>query len=161
MNILLLGAAGFIGTNLALKLLEDPRNQLTLADTNRDYFLPAVLRPGVTVLESPMDENTDFSPLVKGQDVVYHLVSTTVPTTSNRQVAQELRANVVMTSQLLEACVEQGVKRVIFLSSGGTVYGKAVACPLAEDTPTDPISSYGVQKITIEKLLHLYYCMHG
>lgn len=161
MNIMLLGAAGFIGTNLALKLLQDPDNRITLADVNKAYFAPVVCREGVTLVETPLTEETDFAALLAGQDVVYHLVSTTVPTTSNRQVAQELTANVVMTARLLDGCVEAGVKRVIFLSSGGTVYGKQTGCPLTEDMPTDPISSYGVQKVTIEKLLYLYYCMHG
>ena len=53
------------------------------------------------------------------------------------------------------------MKKVIFFSSGGTVYGKEVGCPLKEDTPTKPISSYGVQKITIEKLIYLYHYMYG
>ena len=51
--------------------------------------------------------------------------------------------------------------KVVFVSSGGTVYGKEVDCPLKEKTATNPISSYGVQKITIEKLLYLYRYMYG
>lgn len=50
---------------------------------------------------------------------------------------------------------------MIFISSGGTVYGKITKCPIPEDTITYPISSYGVQKITIEKLLYLYKYMYG
>ncbi len=161
MNILLLGAAGFIGTNLTLKLSEDPNNKITLVDVNKDYFLPEVRGKNVSIVESPLDENADFASLLQGQEVVYHLVSTTVPTTSNQQVANELTANVVMTARLLDACVSCGVQKVIFISSGGTVYGKESRCPLKEDTATDPISSYGIQKITIEKLLYLYHYMHG
>lgn len=161
MNVLLFGAAGFIGTNLALKLKEDPDIQLTLADVNKAYFLPVVAGENVRLVESPIGVDTDFERLFAGQDVVYHLVSTTVPTTSNQQIADELTANVVMTAKLLDGCVKSGVKKVIFISSGGTVYGKEIACPLAEDTPTNPISAYGVQKVTIEKLLYLYRYMHG
>lgn len=161
MNILLLGAAGFIGTNLTRKLLEDPDNKITLVDVNKDYFIPDVCGNNVSIIECPIGEDTDFTPLLCGQDVVYHLVSTTVPTTSNEQVANELTANVVMTARLLDACVACGVQKVIFISSGGTVYGKESRCPLAEDTATNPISSYGIQKISIEKLLYLYHYMHG
>lgn len=160
MNILLLGAAGFIGTNLTLKLLEDPNNKITLVDVNKDYFLPAICESNAAIAESAIGAETDFASLLCGQDVVYHLVSTTVPTTSNQQVASELTANVVMTARLLDACVSCGVQKVIFLSSGGTVYGKESRCPLKEDTATYPISSYGIQKITIEKLLYLYHYMH-
>ena len=161
MNVLLFGAAGFIGTNLALKLREDPAVQLTLVDVNKDYFNPVVVSDRVKLVQSPIGTDTDFEALFQGQDVVYHLVSTTVPTTSNQQIADELTANVVMTAKLLDGCVKSGVKKVIFISSGGTVYGKQTACPLSEDTPTDPISAYGVQKVTIEKLLYLYHYMHG
>lgn len=161
MNVLLFGAAGFIGTNLALKLQKDPTVRLTLVDVNRDYFSPAVCTPDVTLLESTIGVDTDFAALFAGQDVVYHLVSTTVPTTSNQQIADELTANVVMTAKLLDGCVRSGVKKVVFISSGGTVYGKQSGCPLTEDTPTNPISAYGVQKVTIEKLLYLYHYMHG
>ena len=161
MNILLLGAAGFIGTNLTLKLSEDPNNRITLVDVNKNYFRPEVLEKNVSVVESPLNENTDFASLLAGQQVVYHLISTTVPTTANQQVANELTANVVMTARLLDACVVCGVQKVVFISSGGTVYGKESRCPLKEDTATEPITSYGVQKITIEKLLYLYHYMHG
>ena len=66
-----------------------------------------------------------------------------------------------MTIKLLDACVKEKVKKVIFISSGGTVYGKEVSCPLQEETATNPITAYGVQKITIEKLLYLYKYMYG
>ncbi len=161
MNVLLFGAAGFIGTNLALKLREDPAVRLTLVDVNRDYFPPVVCTPKITIKESAIGLDTDFATLFQGQDTVYHLVSTTVPTTSNQQIADELSANVVMTAKLLDGCVRSGVKKVIFISSGGTVYGKQSGCPLHEDMPTNPISAYGVQKVTIEKLLYLYHYMYG
>lgn len=57
--------------------------------------------------------------------------------------------------------MRSNVKKMIFISSGGTVYGKEVCCPLKEETPTYPISSYGLQKITIEKLLYLYHHMYN
>lgn len=161
MNIILFGAAGFIGTNLALKLGQDSQNRITLADVNKEYFHPVLQAGNFSLVETAVGPETDFESLFAGQDVVYHLVSTTVPTTSNQQIADELTANVVMTARLLDGCVKCGVKKVVFISSGGTVYGKASACPLTEDTPTNPISSYGVQKVTIERLLYLYHYMHG
>ena len=115
----------------------------------------------INIIISQLDENADYVSLLKNQDVVYHLVSTTVPTTSNQQVSKELVKNVVMTSVMLEACVTCDVKKVVFISSGGTVYGREANCPLKEDTATNPITSYGIQKVTIEKLLYLYHHMHG
>lgn len=163
MNILLLGAAGFIGTNLTIELAKNPENKLTLVDKSRAFFAPVIISNSDNILikESELTMETDFDDLLQEQDVVYHMVSTTVPSTSNQQVAQEMMANVVFSSVLFEACVRCGVKKVVFISSGGTVYGKEVDCPLKEKTATNPISSYGVQKVTIEKLLYLYRYMHG
>ncbi len=163
MNIVLLGAAGFIGTNLTIQLAKNEDDHITLIDVSRLYFkiIEDMKFPNVSIKESGFGLETDFNLLVAGQDIVYHLVSTTVPTTSNKKIPDELMANVVMTSKLLEACVSNKVSKVIFISSGGTVYGKEENCPLKENMDTYPISSYGLQKVAIEKLLYLYYYMYG
>lgn len=162
-KVILFGGAGFIGTNLAIKLSQDSNNDITLVDTDIKFFeeLKKLKLNKILYVESKFNEDTDFDELLEGQEIVYHLVSTTVPTTSNQQIPQEISANIIVTSKLLEACVRCNVKKVIFISSGGTVYGKEVCCPLKEETPTYPISSYGLQKITIEKLLYLYNCMYN
>lgn len=162
MNVILLGAAGFIGTNLAIKLSEDGKNDITLVDRSVTFFdaIKKINLGNIRIVETGFEENTDFDCLLKNQDIVYHLVSTTVPITSNQQISQELVANVVVTSKMLDACVRCGVKKVVFISSGGTVYGKESGCPLKENTATYPISSYGIQKVTIEKLLYLYQYMY-
>ena len=145
MNIILLGAAGFIGTNLTLALAKNPDHQITVVSRRRASFADVESRhfPNVRFIECDLVEGPDFTHLLEGMDIVYHLLSTTVPSTSNRQIAQELNANVVLSAKLFEAC------------------GKADTCPLAEDTPTAPITSYGIQKLTIEKLLYLYHHMYG
>lgn len=162
MNVLLLGAAGFIGTNLAIKFAENKKDRITLVDKNKTYFskIEKFNFPNVEIKESSLDLDMDFS-VLEGQDVVYHLVSTNVPTTSNQHISQDIKANVLFSSNLFDECVKHSVKKVVFISSGGTVYGKEAKCPLSENTPTNPISSYGVQKITIEKLLYLYNYMYG
>lgn len=163
MNILLLGAAGFIGTNLAFELAKDADNTITLVDRDETYFQPTLRTDyrNIRILASNLAVDTDFDAILRDQDVVYHLVSTTAPTTSNQHIPEELMSNVVFSANLFEACVRCGVRKVVFLSSGGTVYGKESDCPLKEKTQTNPISSYGVQKVTIERLLYLYHYMYG
>ncbi|MBO4788800.1 MAG: NAD-dependent epimerase/dehydratase family protein [Lachnospiraceae bacterium] len=163
MNILLLGGAGFIGTNLALELTKKKENHITIVDRDKSFFsfMESKRLSNVRCVQASLSEQDDFDALLDGQDIVYHLVSTTVPTTSNLHIAEELRCNVVYSAVLLEACVRKGVQKVVFLSSGGTVYGRESTCPLAENTPTNPITSYGVQKLGIEKLLYLYHYMYG
>ena len=160
MNIVIIGASGFIGTNLAIKLKQDCKNKIVLVDRHIEYFSPVVTNSNVEIKEAYLNCDDDFEYL-KNQDVLYHLFSTTVPTTSNNHISQELQENVIFSSKLLEKCIQYNVKKVIFISSGGTVYGKEVRCPITEETPLKPISSYGLQKVAIENLLYLYRNMHG
>ena len=163
MRIVLLGANGFIGTNLTVKLAEDLGNDIVVVGRKRAHYkdIESFAFENVRFIESDLCVDTNYDELVEQADVVYHLLSSTVPTTSNIHIPEELRLNVLLSANLFEACVHQGVKKVVFLSSGGTVYGKEAKCPLKEDTPTNPITSYGVQKITIEKLLYLYRYMYN
>lgn len=163
MNIIILGAAGFIGTNLTLQLAKNPDNHLTLVDCDPSYFhtINSFGFNNITIEISSFKNDTSFEDLLSGQDIVYHLFSTTMPTTSNRHIPREFLSNVVTTMNMLEASVHCKVKRIIFISSGGTVYGKDAACPIAEDAVTLPITSYGLQKINIEQTLYLYHYMYG
>lgn len=163
MNLILFGAAGFIGKNLAISLAKNIEDTITLVDTSKEYFddIKKELRKNTLIKEDNIDEYTDFGSLLAGQDIVYHLVSTTAPTTSNQHIALELEKNLIVTVYMLEACIRNKIKKIIFFSSGGTVYGKDAVCPIDEDTLTYPICSYGLQKVSIEKLLYLYWYMYG
>ena len=163
MRIVLLGAAGFIGTNLTIALAQNTAHKITVIDSNKKFFHPiaALHLNNVEVKQDPLDVETDFVCLLENQDIVYHLISTTVPGTSNRYIADEISQNVVMTSKMLDACVACRVKKIVFLSSGGAVYGPSAVCPIKENIETNPISSYGLQKIAIEKLLYLYGYLYG
>lgn len=166
-NITVLGAGGFIGTNLALYLLEKNEQKITLIDRRKEY-LANILKTAtkiqlnsISIKENELNSTSSFDTITKGQDVIYHLVSSTTPSTANQNISQELADNVIMTNNLLESCVKNNVKKVVFLSSGGTVYGKSQDIPFKENTPTFPINSYGLQKITIEKLLFLYSYLYN
>lgn len=170
-SILILGAAGFIGTNLTLALLkkENCPGLLLFDRPGVAYAAPVMeaFREGkVQFLEGEFSlagSGEKIKDLLKLEKVhtVYHFISTTCPTNSNKNIAAEMEANVISTIHLLDGCVETGVKKVIFLSSGGTVYGKNHTGICKEEEEAFPISSYGVTKLTIEKLLYLYDQIHG
>lgn len=162
-RILILGAAGFIGTNLTIELAKNKDNHIILVDKDVRWFHTIVSFDfaNVEYRQSDLTVDMNFDDVLKDVETVYHLVSTTVPSTSNSHISQELTGNVIFTANMLESCVRCGVRKVVFMSSGGTVYGKEVDCPLKEKTATNPISSYGIQKITIEKLLYLYRYLYG
>ena len=160
MRIAIIGGAGFIGTNLAISLSRD--HNVKIVDCDATYFntLKSLNLP-VRYQVSSFSVESDFDSQVKNEDVIYHLASTIIPGNSNQDIAAELEANVITTVKLLDACVRQNVSKVVFISSGGAIYGKRSICPIKEDVVTYPITSYGVQKLAIEKLLYLYRYQTG
>jgi UDP-glucose 4-epimerase len=103
----------------------------------------------------------DIEQAVADCQVIFHLISTTLPKSSNDDPIYDVESNVVGTLRILEVARRNGVKKVVFVSSGGTVYGVPQAVPISETHPTNPVSSYGIGKLTIEKFLHLYHTLHG
>jgi UDP-glucose 4-epimerase len=107
------------------------------------------------------DDAAVLDAVIRPGDCVLHLVSSTVPGSSNEDPYGDIASNVLPTLRLLELARQRSVKKVVFLSSGGTVYGPGVAVPTPEAAATDPICSYGIQKLAIEKYLALYRRLHG
>lgn len=163
MNIAITGGTGFIGTNLSIRLSENESNNIRVIDSKEDFYLPIKKqnKNNISFYKSVFSTDTDFDSQVKNQDIVFHLASTNIPGTSNNRIPEELMSNVVVTACLLDACIRQHVKKVVFISSGGTVYGNPDNYPIVEDTVTCPISSYGIQKLTIEKMLYMYRYQYG
>ena len=94
-------------------------------------------------------------------DAVFHLVSTTLPKSSYEDPIYDVESNLVGSLRLLEAMVAQRVGKIIFISSGGTVYGPPEYLSVDESHPINPTVSYGITKLSIEKYLQLYRDLHG
>ncbi len=103
----------------------------------------------------------DVRTAVGGADAVVHLVSTTLPKKSNEDPVFDVQSNVIGTLHLLESMLAEGVRRIVFISSGGTVYGIPRYVPLDEQHPTDPLVSYGITKLAIEKFILMYGRLHA
>lgn len=163
MNIVVLGSAGFIGTNLVKKLSDINDVRIRAVDVSMAYLdnIRNFNKNNVELFEHVFGSTVCFDSLLEGQDVVYHLVSTTIPANSNKSIYDDFNSNVMGTINLLDSCVRSGIKKVVFISSGGTVYGREGTYPLSEDEKTNPISSYGLQKLTIEKILQVYNYEYG
>ena len=159
-RVMIIGAGGFIGTNLTCRLILD-EYKLICADLPDVDLSIAQDHEAKIVRGSLCDDPVDIYRALDGVDTVYHLVSTTCPTNSNSAIAKEAQDNIVATIRLLDECVKNKVKKVVFLSSGGTVYGKDHDGVLSETDATSPISSYGIQKLVIEKYLFLYKELYG
>jgi UDP-glucose 4-epimerase len=147
-----------MGVHLVDRLLESGRS-VRIYDRSPNRFR-AVPRGVAEYIEGQLGDYELIREAVEGVEVVYHLACTTVPSTSNDDLIYDVHSNLIDTIQLLEACVEFGVRKVVFASSVA-VYGLPNALPIAEDHPTNPISSYGVAKLAIEKYLELFRYLYG
>jgi UDP-glucose 4-epimerase len=157
MRCAVLGASGFIGTNLCRSL---SGRVDSLRAFGRRQIPPEELA-GCEWIAGDFSDPTCLPNVIDGCDVVFHLINTSTPAAANVDKIAELQSNVVSTLHLLDACRETGVQRVVFISSGGTVYGIPDQVPTPETAPTNPITAYGVSKLTIEKYLKLYEHLYG
>lgn len=158
---LVLGGAGFIGSHLAEALLQ-AGHRVRIFDRPHLDRLPAFLQRGeFEVFTGDFLNPRALSPAVAGSEIVFHLVSTTLPKTSNDNPVYDIESNVLGTLRLLDLCREHAVRKVVFASSGGTIYGVPRSIPIDENHPTDPICSYGIHKLAIEKYLQLSHRLYG
>lgn len=159
MTILVIGGCGFIGRHVVKNLAASDIN-LIVYDKNSNIKNNS---DRIEYLQGELDNNKRLESIIIKYKVshIVHLVSTTIPKTSNENMKFDLISNVAGTIALLDLCVKHHVTKIIFMSSGGTVYGIPQSLPVAETHPTDPICSYGICKLTIEKYLTLYHYLHG
>jgi UDP-glucose 4-epimerase len=158
MNCLVLGGNGFIGSHLVDQLLAEGHN-VRVFDKYEEYYRKPL--PSVEYQYGEFGNRGLVMEALTGIDVVFHLISTTLPKTSNDDPAFDVQSNVVETIFLLEQCIAQKIKKIIFISSGGTVYGNPSVVPIPENNPTDPECSYGITKLAIEKYIYLFWYLHG
>lgn len=162
MRYLILGGAGFLGSWLTKLLLEQENTNIVVFDQKIPDFLFAENNDHVEYKTGDFCEYSQFNELVHKGDIVFHLISTTTPSTPNNNIFTEIEENIKPSVHLLDACVRQQIERFVFISSGGTVYGKQNdSLPISELNPTNPISPYGIQKLMIEKTIKYYHHIHG
>ena len=161
MKIAIFGGGGFIGSAISDRLLKDG-HELHIFERPRvapyRQFLDC---ERVTWLTGDFMSLHDVSEAIAGVDVVLHLISTTLPKSSNDDPIYDVQTNLIGTLQLLNAMVEKKINKIVFISSGGTVYGTPVYLPIDENHPTEPLVSYGVTKLSIEKYLLMFQRQHG
>ena len=158
---LILGGSGFIGRHVALKLARLGHQVIVADRAAPPCEFPAEVR--ARIAWTPFDmAATDWEPLIAGATTIHHYAWTTIPATANADPAGDLCANVVPTLALLEAIQRSTTRpRLIFASSGGTVYGKLRHVPVHEDHPLAPITAYGASKAAVELYLGHYRAVYG
>lgn len=160
MKVLVLGGGGFVGTAVTQRLLAHGHSVKVFNKTPAETGHP--LGDGnVPWICGEFSDVGDFRPSLEGVDAVVHLVSTTVPRSSMEDPIADVRTNLCGTLRLLEQACAAGVRKLVFISSGGTVYGRSQYLPIDERHPTEPLVAYGIVKLAIEKYLRMYSELHG
>jgi len=152
-----LGGGGFIGMNLCRRLAASGHRVRAFG---RRCLFPDDLQ-GVEWYQGDFTNAGSVAAAIRSFDVVFHLIHATMPQPANLDMAGDLQNNVVPSIALLDLCRKFAVKRVVFVSSGGTVYGCPPQIPTPETAPTTPICAYGISKLAIEKYLALFEYLHG
>jgi len=158
---LILGGGGFIGSHLAEKLLEKNYDvvifdKLNFSRKNINHILDRI-----KVVEGDFNNEIDFKSALKDIDIAFHLVSSTLPANSNENPIYDVETNLVSTLRFLNEVFINNISKVIFISSGGTVYGIPERLPIKEYHPRKPICSYGIIKKTIEDYLYMFEKLYG
>ena len=151
-RILVIGGGGFIGSHLVPKLLDSGRNVTVIGRSSAPRH---ALPDEATYVSGDFARLDLMRSLLERHEEVVHLAYATVPNTSYDNPLGDLLENLPPTVQLFAEVADKG-RRLVLISSGGTVYGEAVTLPISEQHPTDPISPYGVTKLTLEKYAHLH-----
>ena len=161
MRYLVLGGGGFIGSSIADRLLSHGHHVRIF---ERPRVVPYRYFSGQEKIEwqtGDFQSKADIEEATEGCDIIFHLISTTLPKNSSSDPIYDVESNLVPTLSLLNCAVRSGVKKIIFISSGGTVYGVPTQVPTPETHPTDPLVPYAITKLAIEKYLYFFHAMHG
>lgn len=160
-SCIIFGGAGFIGSHIAEDLLKNNLKVTVFDKQNASKKNIEHIIDEIDFIEGDFNNEVDISKSLKGNTFAVHLVSSTVPATSNQNMFYDAESNLLSSMHLFEKCAEYRIKRLVFISSGGTVYGNPIKLPINEQHPTEPTSSYGIIKLTIEKYLNLYSILKG
>jgi len=153
---LVLGANGFVGSNLVKELSKlNDLFEITIFSKESEVI------PNVKCVKGDFTRDADLMEAVNNIDVIFHLISSSNPARSEANPFEAYQVDLLQSLKLLEISRERGVKKIIFVSSGGTVYGNHEYLPIDENHQTNPMNNYGISKLAIEKLLLKYNKSYG
>ena len=151
MSVIIFGANGYLGRNLIHKLSIQERDVIALSRSfDEDFFLnyPEITRHSIDF----RDQHT-YADFVQEGDVIIHLIYMGIPFQANLDKKSDILNNLIPSVELAELCAAKSIKRLVYASSGGTVYGDSEEKLINEDHPCDPVNSYGITKLATEKYI--------
>ena len=161
MRILVTGGAGFIASHIVDRYIELGHTVSVVDDLSTGSRENLNLE--ATFYEVDIRDSDALDAVFKRErpDVVNHHAAQIDVRRSTREPAFDAEVNIVGSINILEAMVRNGVRRIIYASTGGAIYGEPELLPVTEEHPVRPISQYGISKHTVEHYLYLYSCNYG
>jgi len=156
-DCLVIGGAGFLGSRVAAALVERGHNVASFDRYSRGVPNDDSVRPIV----GEFLDTAALRAAVRGQQQVYHFLSSTTPATVQDDPALDLATNVRGAIDLFSIAADEGVERIAFASSGGAIYGDQAVTPITEDAAPRPVSPYAIGKLTIESYLRYFERTRG
>jgi UDP-glucose 4-epimerase len=158
-SCLVIGANGFLGSHLVDELVAQG-HEVTAFDrfSSQQAAYSAV---GVRQIAGDFMNQSDVAEAVSGQQFVFHFVSTTTPVTAENDPTLDVRTNIASSIELFQHCVDAGVQKVFFASTGGAIYGNQPGASFAENVLPLPVSPYAIGKLAIEGYLRYFGTKYG
>ncbi|KAA8722300.1 GDP-mannose 4,6-dehydratase [Corynebacterium spheniscorum] len=166
MRSLVTGGAGFIGSNLTDLLLQEEDAEVIVVDNlssgKRSNLQEAQATGRLTFIEADMLE-LDFNEVFAKHrpEVVFHLAAQIDVRHSVSDPLFDAETNILSTIRIADAARQHGVRKIVFTSSGGSIYGEPTDLPVSEDTPVDPHSPYATSKVAGELYLNTFRHLYG
>jgi UDP-glucose 4-epimerase len=163
MRVLVVGGDGFIGSHVVDQLVE-LKHETTVFDKCPYQMTKNLehLKSKIRVVSGEFANKTDLRDVLQGQDVVYHFVWASTPIASWKDPYIEIDENIRLSVQLIEIAAEMGVKKIVFPSSGGTVYGAhKEGDRVTESCLPQPSCPYGIGKLAVEYFLNHFRNIYG
>lgn len=160
-NVLITGGLGFIGSNIALKLIQYGANITIIDNMNPLYggnlFNVRDIKENIQIIIDDVENNEKMLALIENTDIIYHFAAQVSYIDSLNMPYVDLALNARTTLNILECCRKLNPKAKIIFSSSRMVYGRVNSSLIREDAATNPLSLYGIHKLTSEKYLTMYY----
>ena len=160
MKALITGGAGFIGSNVADLLIENKIDVIVLDNLSSGKM--ENVNPRIKFYKCDIRDRKVFEIIdIERPEIVIHNAAQISVRNSVDDPESDADINIAGSINIFEACKKTGIKKIIFASSGGTVYGEQQYFPADEKHPAKPISPYGISKLSVEKYLYYYYVNFG